>query len=211
MARLCAAPFATCAISQTDASPRPFALHPTSLALSLASALSSRMTSFRRSTMGKQRHIPIRTCVACRTADIKRVLLRVVRQADGSVRYDPKGKLSGRGAYVCARQECIALARKQKKLERSLKVNGLPEELYIELGTRAAEVAQEERPGEASGTAAVTQPVSPRHPLAKTGRTAPSEALSGVPRTAFSVPDLKETPGELGGGMEPQESEGKKV
>lgn len=83
--------------------------------------------------MAKPRHIPIRTCVACRTTDEKRDLLRVVRQPDGSVRYDPKGKLSGRGAYVCARVNCIALARKQKKLERSLKVSHVPEALFIEL------------------------------------------------------------------------------
>jgi uncharacterized protein len=131
--------------------------------------------------MGKPRHIPIRTCVACRTADAKRVLLRVVRQADGSVRYDLKGKLSGRGAYVCARPECIALARKQKKLERSLKVSGVPEELFIELGARAAEIAAEEVEREAD------------------------RAVSA----AVSVPDLKELPHESGGGAEPQESEGK--
>jgi predicted RNA-binding protein YlxR (DUF448 family) len=101
--------------------------------------------------MGKQRHIPIRTCVACRTADSKRTLLRVVRQADGSVQYDPKGKLSGRGAYVCARQACIALARKQKKLERSLKVSGIPEELFLELEARAEEAGGGMEPQESEG------------------------------------------------------------
>ena len=131
--------------------------------------------------MGKQRHIPIRTCVACRTADAKRVLLRVVRLADGSVRYDPKGKISGRGAYVCARPECIALARKQKKLERSLKVSALPEELFIELGTRATEIVEAERDSDTDLAAS----------------------------DAVSVPDLKELPQELGGGGKPQESEGK--
>ena len=88
--------------------------------------------------MTKRRHIPIRTCVACRETDEKRDLLRVVRQPDGTVCYDPKGKISGRGAYVCARTECITLARKQKKLERSLKVNGLPEDLFDTLRARAA-------------------------------------------------------------------------
>jgi predicted RNA-binding protein YlxR (DUF448 family) len=90
--------------------------------------------------MVKQRHIPIRTCVACRATDEKRDLLRVVRQPDGSVRYDPKGKLAGRGAYVCASANCIALARKQKKLERSLKISGVPEELFIELSAHAAQM-----------------------------------------------------------------------
>ena len=76
--------------------------------------------------------------MACRETSEKRQLLRVVRQADNSVCYDPKGKLAGRGAYVCARTECIALARKQKKLERSLKAGGLTAELFAELETVAA-------------------------------------------------------------------------
>ena len=83
--------------------------------------------------MGKRKHIPIRTCVACRETDEKRDLMRVVRQVDGSVLYDPKGKISGRGAYVCARPECVVLAQKRKQLERSLKVSGIPPLFYDEL------------------------------------------------------------------------------
>jgi len=78
----------------------------------------------------KPKHVPIRTCVACRETDEKRDLLRLVRLPDGSVEYDPKGKVSGRGAYVCSAVECIAVARKQKKLERSLKVTQLPDSLF---------------------------------------------------------------------------------
>jgi hypothetical protein len=75
-----------------------------------------------------QRRAPVRTCVACRTTGGKRGLLRVVRLPAGDVRpegagvvVDPTGKKSGRGAYVCPTPECVALALKQKKLERSLK------------------------------------------------------------------------------------------
>lgn len=67
------------------------------------------------------KHVPIRTCVSCRTPGDKRGLLRVVRGTDGVVRYDPTGKADGRGAYVCASETCIAQAQKQKKLDRSLK------------------------------------------------------------------------------------------
>ena len=81
----------------------------------------------------KPKHVPIRTCVACRETDEKRDLLRVVRLPDGSVVYDAKGKLSGRGAYICATEKCIALARKQRKLERSLKLERIPDELFQEL------------------------------------------------------------------------------
>ena len=71
--------------------------------------------------------------MACRESDEKRDLLRVVRLPDGTVVYDSKGKLSGRGAYVCGTEKCINLARKQRKLERSLKVDQLPVELFDEL------------------------------------------------------------------------------
>ena len=97
--------------------------------------------------MIKPKHIPIRTCVACRSADAKRGLLRVVRQPDGTVLYDAKGKIAGRGAYVCAQPDCIALARKQKKLERSLKVTGIPESLYLELTANATQTEEPVQPG----------------------------------------------------------------
>jgi len=59
--------------------------------------------------------------VTCRTSGDKRGLLRAVRQPDGIVAFDPSGKANGRGAYVCASEKCILLAKKQKKLDRSLK------------------------------------------------------------------------------------------
>lgn len=118
----------------------------------------------------KPKHIPIRTCVACRETDEKRDLMRIVRQPDGGVLYDPKGKLSGRGAYLCARAECIALARKQKKLERSLKVSGVPETLFIELSARAIEIqaiqARQEGTADTAALSAVSlAPPAGREPI----------------------------------------------
>src|ERR671916_796064 len=49
------------------------------------------------------RHIPERTCVACRSPRPKRELVRVVRAPDGTVTVDDTGKKSGRGAYLCRR------------------------------------------------------------------------------------------------------------
>lgn len=69
------------------------------------------------------RRVPVRTCVACRTAGGKRGLLRIVRLPEGAgVAIDPTGKQSGRGAYVCPTLACIELALKRKALERSLKI-----------------------------------------------------------------------------------------
>jgi uncharacterized protein len=84
----------------------------------------------------KPKHIPTRTCVACRETDQKRELLRIVRLPDGSVQYDAKGKISGRGAYVCATSDCLGAAQKGRKFERSLKVAVCPPELWAALRER---------------------------------------------------------------------------
>jgi len=83
----------------------------------------------------KQRHVPIRMCVVCRETSVKRSLLRVVRTAgdDPKVVYDPSGKANGRGAYVCAAKDCIEKAVKQKRFERSLNVNSVPDGLVADL------------------------------------------------------------------------------
>jgi len=52
------------------------------------------------------RHVPQRTCVACRTERSKRELVRIVRTADGSIKVDQTGKMSGRGAYLCVDPAC---------------------------------------------------------------------------------------------------------
>lgn len=92
--------------------------------------------------------------MACRSTDAKRGLMRVVRLADGTVCYDSKGKMSGRGAYVCARRECIQLARKQKKLERSLKVSNVPELVFTRLEAQIADPSDETGAGPALSVAA---------------------------------------------------------
>ncbi|MDR3230011.1 MAG: DUF448 domain-containing protein [Synergistaceae bacterium] len=62
-----------------------------------------------------------RTCVACKEESFRRALIRVVRSPDGTVFLDERGKLPGRGAYLCARGECVAKARKTGALGRALK------------------------------------------------------------------------------------------
>jgi predicted RNA-binding protein YlxR (DUF448 family) len=66
----------------------------------------------------RQKHIPLRTCVACRETKAKRELLRVVRTPDGHVVLDATGKKSGRGAYLCAKLSCWENAIKKKRLEQ---------------------------------------------------------------------------------------------
>ena len=71
---------------------------------------------------GKRRkHVPLRTCIACQGKRPKRELVRVVRTPEGQIEIDPKGKLPGRGAYLCPELECWDVALKQQKLGRALK------------------------------------------------------------------------------------------
>ncbi len=78
---------------------------------------------------GRVKHIPIRTCVACRTTDAKRALIRLVRLPEGEVVVDPTGKRSGRGAYLCPQQKCWRKALKTGALARALKTSLGPETL----------------------------------------------------------------------------------
>ena len=73
-----------------------------------------------------QRHIPERTCVACRSLRPKREMVRVVRTPDGPVEIDPTGKRSGRGAYVCRLRDCWQVAVRRKALDRALKTELTP-------------------------------------------------------------------------------------
>jgi hypothetical protein len=70
----------------------------------------------------KVKHIPMRTCVACRESKPKRELLRVVRTPDGHVLLDALGKKAGRGAYLCAKLSCWENALKRKRLESEFEV-----------------------------------------------------------------------------------------
>jgi predicted RNA-binding protein YlxR (DUF448 family) len=71
--------------------------------------------------MSATRHVPQRTCIACRTASAKREFVRVVRTPEGAVEADPSGKRAGRGAYLCARLSCWQEALKKDRLARALR------------------------------------------------------------------------------------------
>lgn len=53
----------------------------------------------------QQRQQPQRTCVVCHDKRDKRLLVRLVKTADG-LKVDPTGKMDGRGAYLCDRTSC---------------------------------------------------------------------------------------------------------
>lgn len=75
-----------------------------------------------KSKPSKPRHIPQRTCIACKEVRPKRELIRVVRTPEGHVELDATGKKSGRGAYLCARRSCWEPALKKGKLEQEFEI-----------------------------------------------------------------------------------------
>ncbi len=92
---------------------------------------------------GRQKHIPRRTCIACRTVHPKRMLIRIVRTPEGEVVIDPTGKRSGRGAYLCAKRSCWELALQKDRLGRALRKQ-LTSEIKARLREYADDLPQDE-------------------------------------------------------------------
>lgn len=76
-----------------------------------------------------EKHIAIRTCIATGEKHPKADMIRLVKEADGSVAIDLKGKLKGRGANLSMDIAAFELAIKKKAINRALKLdNPLNEE-----------------------------------------------------------------------------------
>lgn len=88
--------------------------------------------------MQKVKKIPQRQCVGCREMKNKRDLIRVVRSPEGAISLDFKGKMPGRGAYVCPSPDCLAKARKSRALERAFET-AIPAEVYDQLERQMGE------------------------------------------------------------------------
>ncbi len=67
------------------------------------------------------KHIPQRTCIACRAVRAKRELVRIVRTPEQRVLADATGKRAGRGAYLCRTRDCWdKILSAPAQLERAL-------------------------------------------------------------------------------------------
>lgn len=76
----------------------------------------------------RPRHVPQRTCVACRTVQAKRALVRIVRTPAGRVVVDLTGKMAGRGAYLHRDPQCWQEGLKKGRLARTLRIVISPED-----------------------------------------------------------------------------------
>lgn len=70
----------------------------------------------------RAKHMPQRTCIACRETAGKRGLLRVVRTEQG-VMIDPTGKKAGRGAYIHPTRRCIEIVLQSNRLNQALRTS----------------------------------------------------------------------------------------
>lgn len=76
------------------------------------------------------RKIPMRKCIACGVQKPKKELIRIVRTTPSmEIHVDVKGKVNGRGAYICNDQSCFDTAIKKKTLQRALEIEITNEQL----------------------------------------------------------------------------------
>lgn len=69
----------------------------------------------------RNKHVPQRTCVACRQKRDKRDLVRIVNTPEEGVVVDASGKRNGRGAYLCNSPKCWHNAVERQVLDKSLR------------------------------------------------------------------------------------------
>ena len=82
--------------------------------------------------MDQKKKIPQRQCVGCGEKKAKQELLRVVRSPEGEITLDFTGKKSGRGAYICASDKCLAKAKKSGRLASHLECE-IPDDVFSAL------------------------------------------------------------------------------
>ncbi len=93
-----------------------------------------------------RKHIPMRTCIQCRQVRPKRELVRIVRTPEGDIQIDAKGKVSGRGAYLCRNRLCWAEAMAHSRLEHALKtkLSALQKAQLVDYGAQLPDGEQHE-------------------------------------------------------------------
>ena len=71
----------------------------------------------------------MRMCLGCGEMKPKKELIRAVKSPEGEISLDLTGKKPGRGAYICRDINCLKLARKAKRFEKSFECR-ISDEVY---------------------------------------------------------------------------------
>ena len=75
---------------------------------------------------------PQRKCIGCKESFDKKSLLRMVKDGEQNITFDPTGKKNGRGAYLCKKQSCLESAFKKRQLDYSFQCK-VQEDVYEQL------------------------------------------------------------------------------
>lgn len=86
----------------------------------------------------RPRHVPVRTCIVCRSQTAKRGLVRLVRTPELTLEIDPTGRRNGRGAYLCDNSQCWEKAAASDVLAKALNTQ-LTSEFRSELRNYASQ------------------------------------------------------------------------
>jgi len=78
------------------------------------------------------KNIPQRTCIGCNIKKDKNDFIRIVKDNQNNISIDRTGKANGRGAYICDSIECLEKAIKNKRIEKSFKMQ-IDESVYENL------------------------------------------------------------------------------
>lgn len=108
------------------------------------------------------KHVPKRMCIACRSMKPKAELMRLV-MSDGSLTVDARGKMPGRGTYICRSAACVELALKTHRLEQQFKMPlsaGAADRLRAQ-AEAAARAAQDGAAAEAADAGQISHPAVP--------------------------------------------------
>ena len=57
--------------------------------------------------MATVKKIPQRQCIGCGQMKDKKDLIRILKTQDESIVIDATGRKNGRGAYICANEDCL--------------------------------------------------------------------------------------------------------
>ena len=96
-----------------------------------------------------KKKIPMRKCIGCGEMKPKKELMRIVKAPDAKgenesvlenndISVDLTGKKPGRGAYICRNVQCLRLAAKAHRLEKSFSCK-IPDEVYEKLAKELAD------------------------------------------------------------------------
>lgn len=70
-----------------------------------------------------------RSCIGCNTKKNKEEFIRISKNKNGIIEIDDNNKNQGRGAYICKNINCLEMAIKKRKLEKSFS-SKIEENLY---------------------------------------------------------------------------------